>query len=239
MKKILINVLLLFLIVILAGCENKENNTNNTPIAERISTNTSISNSENSMQNDVINVVIPATNETQNNTTVEKTEEPNQTAKPQENDEPKETEIASFTTKLLTDDENRETNIDITCSKINNQVVEPGETFSFTKTVGQSTPEKGYEKADIFDANGNKVKGLGGGNCQVSSTLYNAVLEADLEVVERHPHSEKVYYVPEGKDATVSYGSLDFRFKNNKDYSIKIYANSTETHVNVRLVKID
>lgn len=75
-----------------------------------------------------------------------------------------------------------------------------GETFSFCNTVGKATPEAGYQKADIFDANGNVTKGYGGGNCQISSTLYNAVLALpNLSVVERHEHSKKVYYVPTRK----------------------------------------
>lgn len=72
-----------------------------------------------------------------------------------------------------------------------------GETFSFCNTVGKATSEAGYQKADIFDSDGNVTKGYGGGNCQISSTLYNAVLALpSLSIVERHEHSKKVYYVP-------------------------------------------
>lgn len=80
---------------------------------------------------------------------------------------------------------------------------------------------------------------MGGGNCQVSSTLYNVVLQIDgLEVKERHPHSKDVHYVEEGKDAAVSYGSVDFKFINNTGNKIKIYANSDLNSVNVRIVKV-
>ena len=114
-----------------------------------------------------------------------------------------------------------------------------GETFSFCNTVGKATPEAGYQKADIFDSNGNVTKGYGGGNCQISSTLYNAVLKLpDLDIVERHEHSKKVYYVPTGKDAAVAYGSIDFKFKNNYDYNIKIYCSPTKNNINIRIVKI-
>jgi len=83
------------------------------------------------------------------------------------------------------------------------------------------------------------LKVYGGGNCQVSSTLYNAVLEAGgLEIVERHAHSNKVYYVPEGKDAAVAYGSVDFKFKNANDYSIKIYASLDSGKVNIKINKV-
>lgn len=114
-----------------------------------------------------------------------------------------------------------------------------GETFSFCNTVGKATPEAGYQKADVFDENGNKIKGYGGGNCQISSTLYNAVLEiSSIEIVERHEHSQKVYYVDEGKDAAVAYGSIDFKFKNDSDYSIKIYCSNTTDSIDVRIVKL-
>ena len=80
---------------------------------------------------------------------------------------------------------------------------------------------------------------MAGGNCQISSTLYNAVLKLDkLDVIERHEHSKKVYYVEEGKDAAVAYGSVDFKFKNNYDYDIKIYSSPTKDRIDVRIVKI-
>ena len=78
-----------------------------------------------------------------------------------------------------------------------------------------------------------------GGNCQISSTLYNAVLNIpNLSIIERHEHSKKVYYVPEGKDAAVAYGSIDFKFQNNNDYDIKIYAEPTTNEINIRIVKL-
>ena len=129
--------------------------------------------------------------------------------------EPKETEIASFSTKIYTKDSERQNNVSLTCSKLNDTIVENGKTFSFCNTVGKATSSKGYQKADVFK-DGEKVKALGGGNCQVSSTLYNAVLKIpELNVTERHPHSNSVPYVKEGKDAAVSYGTYDFKFVNN------------------------
>ena len=109
-----------------------------------------------------------------------------------------ETELSSFSTKIYTpDDESRQTNIRITCSKLNETVVKSGETFSFCNTVGKATPEEGYQKADVFDKDGNIIKGYGGGNCQISSTLYNALLVLpNIEIIERHNHSKEVYYVP-------------------------------------------
>ena len=110
-----------------------------------------------------------------------------------------ESELSTFSTKIYTpNDESRQTNIRITCSKLDGTIVKSGETFSFCDTVGKATPEEGYEKADIFDKDGNVIKGYGGGNCQISSTLYNALLKLpNIEIIERHKHSKKVYYVEE------------------------------------------
>lgn len=150
-----------------------------------------------------------------------------------------EEELATFHTKIYTKDSARQNNLTLTCSKLNGTIVKSGNIFSFTQTIGPATSSKGYQEADIFDSNGNKKKGLGGGNCQVSSTLYNAVLKVPtLKVVERHEHSNKVPYVKSGQDAAVAYGSVDFKFKNENSYSIKIYAEATSNKVTIKLVKI-
>ena len=123
---------------------------------------------------------------------------------------PKETEIASFTTKIYTKESGRQNNISIACSTLNDTTIENGKTFSFSKTVGKATSGKGYKKADVF-RNGNVIDALGGGLCQVSTTLYNAVLKVkDLKVTERHPHSNKVPYIKSGKDAAVSFRCTGF-----------------------------
>lgn len=152
---------------------------------------------------------------------------------------PSEIELASFSTKIKNKkDTNRQGNITITCSSLNNTIVTPGATFSFCDTVGQSTVERGYKEANVI-IQGTEVKGLGGGNCQVSSTLYNAVLAASgLEVVERHPHSAPVPYIEEGKDAAISYGSHDFKFKNNTGSKVKIIAENTADNITIKLMKI-
>lgn len=92
--------------------------------------------------------------------------------------EPTETELAKSTTKILVDDNKRDNNLEITASKINNHIVKVGEEFSFNDVVGNPTPDKGYEKAGII-VDGKKEKGYGGGNCQISSTLYDAVNKID------------------------------------------------------------
>ena len=152
----------------------------------------------------------------------------------------KEEEISSFSTKIYTHDSARQNNIYITCSALTDTVVTNGSTFSFCNTLGPSTSAKGYQEADIFDKDGNKKKGLGGGNCQVSTTLYNAVLKvSSLEVTERHEHSNKVPYIANGKDAAVAYGSYDFKFVNNSGSDIKIVASATNNNVSITLYKIN
>lgn len=150
-----------------------------------------------------------------------------------------EKEISTFSTKIQNKkDSNRQGNITITCSALTNAIVNPGEIFSFCDIVGESTKEKGYKEANII-VKGVETKGLGGGNCQVSSTLYNAVLAApELEVIERHPHSAPVPYIAEGKDAAISYGLHDFKFKNNSSSQIKIIAENTPDNITIKLIKL-
>lgn len=116
---------------------------------------------------------------------------------------------------------NRTENVRLASEKIKGTVLGPGEVFSFNEVVGPRSKEAGFLTAIVI-SNGKFVLGLGGGICQVSSTLYNSVLAANLEIIERHPHSLPVTYVPRGKDATIAYGSLDFKFKNNTEGYILI-----------------
>lgn len=151
----------------------------------------------------------------------------------------KETEMASFSTKIYNKDEERQNNIGITCRTLSSKEIQPGETFSFCDIVGKSTSAKGYKEADIY-VDGKKEQGLGGGNCQVSTTLYNAVLKVpELEVLERHKHSGHVPYIEEGKDAAVSYGAYDFKFKNNSNNVIKIVMENSADNITAKLIKIE
>ena len=143
--------------------------------------------------------------------------------------------MAEFSTKIYTKDAERQNNISITCKSLNNKSVKPVETFSFFNKVGKATTAKGYQEADIY-VDGKKEKGLGGGNCQVSTTLYNAVLKVPgLEVVERHQHSNHVPYIQDGKDAAVAYGSYDFKFKNNTGKTIKIVMENTAKNITAKI----
>ena len=149
-----------------------------------------------------------------------------------------EVEIANFSTTIYNKDEDRQNNITITCQTISTKEIQPGETFSFCDTVGKATHAKGYEEADIY-VDGKKEQGLGGGMCQVSTTLYNAVLQVpELEVVERHEHSGHVPYIQSGNDAAIAYGTYDFRFKNNTSDVIKIVMENTPNNITAKLLKI-
>lgn len=185
-------------------------------------------------------------NSNQENYTTSKTstnekenENENKTEISQANSTKKEEQISTFSTKIYNKESSRQNNVTITCSTINETIIPNGSTFSFCNTVGQATTQKGYQKADIFDKNGNKKKELGGGNCQVSSTLYNAVLNTPgLKVTERHEHSNKVPYVQTGKDAAVAYGSYDLKFVNNSGFDIKIKAQNSIDNVTITLYKL-
>ena len=120
----------------------------------------------------------------------------------------------------------RTQNVSLAAKKINGTVLNNGDIFSFNKTVGKRTAAAGFSTATIF-TNGELSEELGGGICQVSSTLYYATLLADLKIVERRNHMFTVSYAKNGLDATVAYGSIDFRFKNNYSAPIKILASAS------------
>ena len=132
-------------------------------------------------------------------------------------------QLSTFTTRYDVSDVDRTTNLRLACQKINGTVLLAGETFSYNDVVGARTVAAGYKNAKIYEA-GQVVDGLGGGICQISSTLYNAALQANLEIVERRNHQFVTSYVPAGRDATVVYGSTDFKFKNTRKYPIRIEA---------------
>lgn len=128
---------------------------------------------------------------------------------------------------------NRATNIILATTSLNNYLLLPGEIFSFNAANGPRTAERGYRPAPVIVGH-TVVPGLGGGVCQVSTTLYNAVLQANLEVVERYPHSQPIGYVPPGMDATVA-DTLDFRFRNNTDNLIMIRASNWNGSIDIRI----
>lgn len=129
---------------------------------------------------------------------------------------------------------NRCKNIVTACAHINGTVLKPGDVFSYNKVVGPREGENGFKMAPVI-VNGRLEPGMGGGVCQTSSTLYNAVLMSDLKIVERSHHAFPVHYLPAGRDATVAYGDKDFRFQNSTDSPIAIASDGTGGRVLMRI----
>ena len=132
-------------------------------------------------------------------------------------------ELATFSTTYASSNYNRSQNISLAAGTVNGIVLMPDETFSYNETLGQRTTAKGYREAGAY-VNGEVSSEVGGGICQVSSTLYNAALLCNLEIVDRTNHTFEPSYVPAGQDATVSWRSPDFKFKNNRKYPVKLVA---------------
>lgn len=229
--------IVLFVLLVLVGIgvavfffNSSKNNNSSLYNAEKTASNNSNNTSNSSSESD---------NRSENSSNNRNSAEGNGTTSSQTVPVFPEIEIASFSTKIYTKESSRQNNISITCSTLNDTIVEKGSTFSFCDTVGKATSDKGYEKANVFKSDGTVTKGLGGGNCQVSTTLYNAVLTIpELTVIERHEHSGDVPYIDNGKDAAVAYGSYDFKFVNNLDSSIRIEAENTENNITIKLIKI-
>jgi len=135
----------------------------------------------------------------------------------------KEKRIGYYTTYYNSNNRNRSHNIDLAVKALNNRYVFPGESFSFNQTLGERTAGKGYRRAKVI-VRGEVAEGIGGGICQVSSTLFNAVDRAGLTIVQRYSHSRNVPYVPPGRDATVSWYGPDFVFNNPYDHPVLIRA---------------
>ncbi len=199
---------------------NTQSNSNNSNSNENSKNNISNEgNNDNNNDNNSMNIDPENVNEINNNKTQEEI-------------------ISTYTSSIYDKDQNRVDNITLANSKLNGVIVKKGEEFSFNNTIGPMNEAQGFKKAIGFDSNGKKIKISGGGLCQISSTLYNAVLEANLEVTERHAHSRRVYYVPKDRDATILYGSLDFKFRNTSDSDIKIESTNDSTNVVITLKKI-
>ncbi|WP_209977356.1 VanW family protein [Paenibacillus eucommiae] len=146
----------------------------------------------------------------------------------------KEKAIGHYVTYFNASNKNRAHNIALSAKAINNYVVFPGEIFSFNQVVGMRTKEKGYQQAPII-VSGELSEGIGGGICQVSSTLFNAIDRAGLRIVQRYSHSRNVPYVLPGRDATVSWGGPDFSFQNqyNQPVLIRMYAGGGRMFVTI------
>jgi vancomycin resistance protein YoaR len=177
---------------------------------------------------------MPSNNETEQTDQIAPTEQPDQ----EETPKPQTEQLSSAKTIIADKIKNRNTNLEIALNTINGITINPNETFSFNDTLGERTEKKGYKKAIAFDENGKKVKALGGGICQVSTTLYQAARSAGLEINERHSHTKEVPYSESDSDATVAFGGFDLKFTNNKGKPIKIVASKDNNFVYIKLIKI-
>lgn len=146
-------------------------------------------------------------------------------------------ELATFTAAAKSEP-NRDTNLRLACEAINGVILYPGDIFSYNDTLGQRTAEKGYKPGPVYVGNKTKL-GTGGGICQVSSALYYCAMVADLEILVRKNHGFASTYVPLGMDATINWGTLDLRFRNNTDYPIRIEASASEGNTTVTLIGTD
>lgn len=138
--------------------------------------------------------------------------------------------LGSYKTSFSAANSARSSNVRLAAERINGTILLPGETFSYDKTIGSRTVANGFKEANVYTNNKVDV-GVGGGICQTSSTLYSAVLYANLEIVSRTSHSLPVSYIPAGQDATIAEGSIDFKFKNNTEYPIRINASAGSSTV--------
>ncbi len=141
--------------------------------------------------------------------------------------------ISTYTTST-TNNKNRNTNIQLSAQAISGKTVLPGDVFSFNKATGERTAAKGYKEAPAI-AGGQSRDETGGGVCQTSSTLFNAVARANLEIIDRNPHAWPSNYVEKGLDATVNWPGLDFQFKNNTDWPVFIVASYAKQKITVNI----
>lgn len=146
----------------------------------------------------------------------------------------KNTRLSTYATYFNPSVVGRSENIRLSSKAIDHYVIGPNEIFSFNKVVGQRTKERGYQEAKEI-VNQEFVMGIGGGICQTSSTLFNAIDNAGLEIIERYSHSRDIGYVPRDRDATVSWGGPDFKFRNPYNYPLLI---STETNLQTGKIEV-
>ena len=147
-------------------------------------------------------------------------------------------EVLGYCETRHTNNENRNHNLQLQCNAINGFILQPGETFSMNEVLGERTKERGYRPAPAYSGN-RLVDSPGGGVCQGSTTLYNCVLLADLEVVKRFCHGARVGYVPLGLDAAINWLTTDFQFKNNFNFPIQLQAWMEDGYVKMQILGTD
>lgn len=143
-----------------------------------------------------------------------------------------ETVIASYTTSVVNQDADVRANISLAASRLNGLILQPGATFSFNSTVGEASAANGYRSGRVLYADTVAYE-PGGGVCQVSSTIFNALLLAGCTIIERHRHNQPVRYVEPGLDATIRYGKKDLRMKNPQDFPLYIYTEINDSSLNI------
>ena len=142
---------------------------------------------------------------------------------------------ASYTS-AYSNNANRTNNLRVSSAAINGTILKPGDTFNFNSVVGWRTAARGYKEAPVFLGPTEHGLGLGGGVCQTSSTVFNAALLANMQILERHQHSQKVFYVPFGRDAAISGSDKNMRFKNTTPYTIKIEMTVSGGYITCKLL---
>ena len=168
--------------------------------------------------------------------TPSKTPQPTKTPSPKEKEKP--TGQAVATTTIYDNLPHRNQNLRLAIDAIHKTIINPEEEFSFNQAVGPRTKERGYQEAIGYDENGEKTPTIGGGICQISSTIYMAALKGNYTILERHSHSHKVPYADSDHDATVSYGGYDFRFQNNRDKPIQILIDTDGQSVTAKIMEV-
>ncbi len=141
--------------------------------------------------------------------------------------------IATYTTSYGSGDEGRNYNVELAAERLNGIIIEAGETFSFVEQIGDGSEERGFRKANVY-SRGEVVQEAGGGLCQAASTLYSAVLYANLEIVSRTAHTLPVSFIPAGQDVTIS-SDIDFQFKNNQLFPIRILTSTNGSTLTITL----
>lgn len=164
-------------------------------------------------------------------------ETPKDLEEPEDPIEPVEETLSAFYTKIVDSSKARLKNIQLANEALNKAIVQSGDIFSFNDVVGPRTADRGYQEAPII-IDEEKEMGIGGGVCQVSTTLYNAALAGGLEIIERHQHSAEVGYIELGRDATVSYGGYDLKFKNTLPYPIRFQAGLGKDTESIKIIVI-
>ena len=147
-----------------------------------------------------------------------------------------ETTLGEAYTEIIDAGKNRVSNINLACSAISGMALYPNEEFSFNDITGEKTIKRGYKEAPII-IDGEKSYGIGGGVCQVSTTIYQAAKNAGMKITEHYNHSESVAYAPDNTDATVVFGYKDLKFKNNTDKTIYIYTWIQDNKVFAKIIK--